>query len=401
MTVLELAKEKYNYLFEKQICPVCGKEFYFNKDQIKNRVETLEKNKKPLIACSRSCMSYLQLKFNNPMLNEEIKRKVFESGKNNIDEFGRNSYQRGNIKGKKTKFERHGNENWNNSEQAKITCLTTVNGQGLNIYQQIGLKSKESNLNNIDKDGLNGYDRMVIHCKESKERNHGDPNYNNMLQNKQTKLERHNNPNWNNREKCNNTKYNNIDEDGLNGFERAAKHTKEAFQRTRGVDNISQTQEWKDKIHSKREEINEKIYNTKKKNGTLNSSESEDMIHQFLLYKFKFEDIIHHYKDNNRYPFECDFYIKSLDLFIEINFYWTHGEEPFNKNNDKHIEKLNNWEKCSQDINFKQKKKDGYKNAIYIWTIDDPNKLKTFKKNNLNYKIFYNLDEFLIWFEAI
>ena len=45
-------------------------------------------------------MSSIQFKNNNPMHNEEIKRKAIESGKNNIDEFGRNSYQRGNIKGK-------------------------------------------------------------------------------------------------------------------------------------------------------------------------------------------------------------------------------------------------------------------------------------------------------------
>lgn len=38
---------------------------------------------------------------------------------------------------------------------------------------------------------------------------------------------------------------------------------------------------------------------------------------------------------------------------------------------------------------------------IYTWTDLDPRKLQTFKQNNLNYKIFYNLDEFLDWFETI
>ena len=50
-------------------------------------------------------------------------KKSIESGKNNIDEFGRNSYQRGSIKGKRTKLERHGDENWNNREKAIETNI--------------------------------------------------------------------------------------------------------------------------------------------------------------------------------------------------------------------------------------------------------------------------------------
>ena len=30
----------------------------------------------------------------------------------------------------------------------------------------------------------------------------------------------------------------------------------------------------------------------------------------------------------DRYPFACDFYISSLDLFIECNYHWTHGGKP-------------------------------------------------------------------------
>lgn len=218
---------------------------------------------------------------------------------------------------------------------------------------------------------------------------------------RQTNKIRYNDENYHNAKQMKITRMNDIDENGLNSFDRSAIKYKQTLLQTRGVDNYSKTNEFKNIIHNKKEEMSFKRYNTKKKNGTLNSSESENMIYQFLIYKFGFEDIIHHYKDDKRYPFECDFYIKSLDLFIELNFYWTHGYEPFNKNNTKHIEQLNNWQKCSQDINFKKQKKDGYKNAIYIWTINDPNKLKTFKKNNLNYKIFYNLDEFLDWYLII
>lgn len=222
-----------------------------------------------------------------------------------------------------------------------------------------------------------------------------------LQERRKTNQIRHGNPNYHNVEQMRITRLNDVDENGLNSFDRSAIKYRQTLLQTRGVDNYSKTKEFKNIIHNKKEEMSFKRYNTKKKNHTLNSSNAENIIHQFLIYKFNFEDIIHHYYDKERYPFECDFYIKSLDLFIELNFYWTHGFEPYDKNNPNHQERLNNWIKSTEEINFKKQKKDGYKNAIYIWTIDDPNKLATFKRNNLNYKIFYNLEEFIEWYSNI
>lgn len=222
-----------------------------------------------------------------------------------------------------------------------------------------------------------------------------------LQERRKTNQIRHGNPNYHNVEQMRITRLNDVDENGLNSFDRSAIKYRQTLLQTRGVDNYSKTKEFKNIIHNKKEEMSFKRYNTKKKNHTLNSSNSEDIIYQFLIHKFNFEDIIHHYYDKERYPFECDFYIKSLDLFIELNFYWTHGFEPYDKNNLNHQERLNNWIKYTEEINFKKQKKDSYKNAIYIWTIDDPNKLATFKRNNLNYKIFYNLEEFIEWYSNI
>ena len=36
----------------------------------------------------------------------------------------------------------------------------------------------------------------------------------------------------------------------------------------------------------------------------------------------------------DRYPFACDFYISSLDLFIECNYHWTHGGKPYEGTED-------------------------------------------------------------------
>jgi hypothetical protein len=106
-----------------------------------------------------------------------------------------------------------------------------------------------------------------------------------------------------------------------------------------------------------------------------------------LLTKFNKDDIERQYK-SKLYPFACDFYIKSLDLYIEYNGNWTHGKESFDKDNLEHQSIVEAWK--SKSTKF-------YKNAIYTWTDLDVRKLETFKKNNLNYKIFWNLEEVEDW----
>lgn len=122
---------------------------------------------------------------------------------------------------------------------------------------------------------------------------------------------------------------------------------------------------------------------TKKHKKAIESSISleETYCYQELIKKYGESDIIRQYKDK-RYPFFCDFYIKSKDLFIECNYHWTHGRHPFDKNNSEDIKKLNTWQE-------KAKTSDYYKRAIEVWTIRDPLKLKYFKENNLNYQILY------------
>ena len=62
----------------------------------------------------------------------------------------------------------------------------------------------------------------------------------------------------------------------------------------------------------------EKSYDTKKLNNSFNTSQPEEMFYDELCKIFDKEDIYRQYKEI-RYPFDCDFYIKSLDLFIELN----------------------------------------------------------------------------------
>ena len=128
---------------------------------------------------------------------------------------------------------------------------------------------------------------------------------------------------------------------------------------------------------------------TKRKKGLLNSSKQEDTVYDIL--KQVFPDIVRQYK-SEKYPFYCDFYIPSLDLYIEVNFNWTHGKHLFNPNNEEDIKTLNIWHNKAKQSNF-------FKNAIITWTVRDVNKVEYIEKNNLNFIIFYSLKEFYEWLQ--
>ena len=127
-----------------------------------------------------------------------------------------------------------------------------------------------------------------------------------------------------------------------------------------------------------------KMYESKRKNGSFNTSSIEEKAYSMLLSKFNGDDVIRQYSDD-RYPFNCDFYIKSLDLFIEINVSWTHGGAFYDKHNALHARQLSEWLK-------KSKSSDYYKTAIDVWTRRDLNKLYYVEKNELNYLVVWRSD---------
>ena len=66
-------------------------------------------------------------------------------------------------------------------------------------------------------------------------------------------------------------------------------------------------------------------------------------MYKMLCTKYGTENVKRQYRDKNRYPFRCDFYIEGEDLFIELNLHWTHGGMPFENDNPECIKKLNEW----------------------------------------------------------
>ena len=193
------------------------------------------------------------------------------------------------------------------------------------------------------------------------------------------------------------------DEDDINSIVNIGqlKYVKDKIKNTclekYGVENPMQTQYYKNLISSilSSNEIQEKIYNTKLLNNSFNISYQEDVC--FDLLKEKYSDCIRQYK-SELYPFNCDFYIPSLNLYIEYNGSHYHHYHPFDINDDNDINELNRLKEKAENSNaHKNGKKSQYDNVIYTWTILDVKKRNIAQQNNLNYIEFWNINEVKEW----
>lgn len=165
-----------------------------------------------------------------------------------------------------------------------------------------------------------------------------------------------------------------------------------------GVHNPIQTKQVQQQRSSHINDIVNKSYETKKKNKSFGKSATEDYIYVCLCRMFGESNVERQYV-SIVYPFPCDFYVKTENLYIEYQGWWSHGRVPFDSNNKIHIETLNIWKERSQDPTKTKKRNSLYKEAIKTWTIKDPLKRKTAKENNLNWIEFFNKKQFEEWYK--
>jgi len=135
-----------------------------------------------------------------------------------------------------------------------------------------------------------------------------------------------------------------------------------------GVEYITQLREIQDKIHE-----------TKKKNGSYGKSKEEDYLYELLLNIFPRLTIERQYAEL-RYPFNCDFYIKELDFFIEYQGYFHHSKEPYDGVN------------LPKDWVEKAKTSKNYRNALKTFTTADPIKRDQASYANLNFLEIWESD---------
>lgn len=248
---------------------------------------------------------------------------------------------------KKTKLERYGDENYNNIDKIKNTCIYKYNSTTPLLNNDIKEKTKKTN---FEKYGNEIYQRS------------------NDFKNK-----------------IKNTFIENYGVDNCFKCEEIKAKIRQTCIKCYGVDNYTKTKKYKDKILLQQKEIQEKIYNTKKQNNTFNTSKIETQFEEYL--KENNIKYITQYK-SELYPFNCDFYLPDKDLYIEINAHWTHGGHPFDSTNEDDLFLLEQWK--SKNTKF-------YDNAIKTWTVRDVLKRETAKKNNLNYlEVFTNEINYII-----
>ena len=167
-------------------------------------------------------------------------------------------------------------------------------------------------------------------------------------------------------------------------------HHKETLIKKYGVENSFLIPEVVESFKKRKNEIQQKRDETKRRNGTFGVSYLEEKTYNLLLTKFLKDDILREYKDKNVYNHKCDFYIKSIDTWIECNYFWTHQVHFFNKDNESDILILNSLKEKAINSKF-------YKDAIKTWTERDIEKYNDAKNNSLNYVVFWNYSQAEKW----
>lgn len=139
----------------------------------------------------------------------------------------------------------------------------------------------------------------------------------------------------------------------------------------------------------------DKMHEAKIRNHSWSTSKPEEEMYGLLCTAFGEMAVVRQYKDS-RYPFRCDFYIRPLDLFIELNGTWLHGGKWFDASDPECVTVLSNWQKkLAEGHRF-------YEVAINVWTVRDVKKLNTAKAADLNYLAFWknDLSDFKNWLET-
>lgn len=168
-------------------------------------------------------------------------------------------------------------------------------------------------------------------------------------------------------------------------------HSQETQMKKYGAPHFSQSEEFKSHI----KEYKQKEYSTRKAHGTLggNTSHAEDEVYKLLCQYFDSDDIVRQYSTDPRYPYNCDFYIKSRDMFIEYNGTWYHGNHWYESGDPKDLAQV-------RKFLAKSKRSDAYKNgenflgAINTWTNRDVAKRQCARQHKLNFIVFWGRADF-------
>ena len=328
----------------------------------------------------------------------EITEKV---KKTKMERYGDPNYNN-TDKNRETKMERYGDPNWRDLEKTKKTCMErygveypmrnrdicdksiqtrkTIYGEG-NITNH--KKTKKTCMERYGVDNVFQLDDVKEKSKKTCMERYGVEHPMQLIELRkkaqQTRLSKYGDPNYNNRDKYKKTSISRYGVENPGGTEESIEKIKSSTLQRYNVEWYTQTSEYKEYMKDNKDEIQEKIYQTKKQNHTFSTSSVEIEFKQWL--DDNNIEYIYQYK-SKEYPFNCDFYFPQTDSYLEIQGSWTHGKHPFNPEDNNDVDILKLWE--SKDTAY-------YNNAIYVWTVRDPQKRKCAKEHNLKWtEVFTN-----------
>lgn len=113
-------------------------------------------------------------------------------------------------------------------------------------------------------------------------------------------------------------------------------------------------------------------------------SGSERLVYFELVNRYGRDDVFYSYgihPYDKRYPFNCDFYIKSEDLFIELNLDYSHGGHWFDEMDVCDVQRRKDMMGSSKNRTLK---------AVDIWTVSDVKKRQCAMASGIRYLVFWD-----------
>lgn len=110
----------------------------------------------------------------------------------------------------------------------------------------------------------------------------------------------------------------------------------------------------------------------------------ERVLYQHLIRRFKSTDVVYQYgvfPYDARYPYPCDFYIRSCDVFIELNAHYSHGGHWFDINDEHDVRRRDAWLASTSTAN---------KMAAETWCVRDVEKRTCARHSGLRYLVFWD-----------
>lgn len=353
--IFKLSLDKLKKLFKGETRPLfcnkkCSGVYYANKSHDKTKEEQEEVNKK---------ISNTLLKYNSQLSEQERKDKYGKGANNDIFWKNKTLEERSKIlksrvpKSKQTKLEKYGNENYNNSEQTKITNL-----EKYGVDNQFKLKENQDKAEQVmlEKYGVQKFFQERNLFKNISLERYG---VTHPMQNKEIKL------------KLRNTKIQRYNDPGYNNLEQIIKTNMLKYGRPYGFD-LNKSKKTK---YIKYKDVN---YNNRPKAlKTVYEKYGKNYYEQLTKYtsskiskiNLKFAKFIN-CKD---FEFPLDSYsydLKYENILIEIDPSFTHNSSP-----NKIYGRFGGIDKNYHSDKTSLARQNGYK-CIHIFDWDDWNKIK-------------------------